>query len=68
MSLPQRRLVFELKVAIDRADRTGRQQDIDYAIRLASTNVSAMRTKYVRHNIGKARLIWLAGYVAEVNP
>lgn len=60
MTLSQRRLVLELKVSIDRAMRTRKEQDEAFAVRLASTHVKELKKRYVQHNVGMRRLEWLA--------
>jgi hypothetical protein len=61
----------ELRTEIDRARRgqgagAGRIA-LERAIALAQAHPEAMRTKFIRHNVGAARLAWLAAHAAGVS-
>lgn len=57
--ITQRRLLHELRIAIDRAERTYRAQDREYMVRLYQENLPGSSTKYIWHNIGSGRAKFL---------
>lgn len=64
--LSQRRLVYELRVAIDRvrnaqtaSTHTSALKEVE---RLVDQNPSSVQSRFVIHNLGAARRAWLADF------
>jgi hypothetical protein len=59
--LPQRLLAIELRTEVDRARRRPWDSNaLRRALGLAQDNPQGLRSEHVRHNVGVARLAWLA--------
>lgn len=62
--LPQRRLAYELRIAIDRAMRSPQPRHINKLLHLLAANPRGVQSSHVQHNLGVAR----RAYVAQLVP
>jgi hypothetical protein len=65
--LPQRRLAYELRIAIDRAVRSPQPRFIDKVVKLVQENPRGMKSQHVLHNLGVGRREALAQFVPTQN-
>ena len=69
--LSQRRLVFELRIAIDRARNAqtaaAHRSAIEEVDHLLRTNPTSAQSGYVMHNIGASRREWLAERLSHLD-
>lgn len=63
--MSQRRLVEELRIAIDqaRAKAEPPPSAIDRVSELVTHNPKGVRAIHVQHNLGRARRVWLADFL-----
>jgi hypothetical protein len=68
-TISQRRLVIELRLAIDRAraaqEPTAHAEAIQEVMRIAHENPTSINAPFVSHNIGRARREWLTSLVGR---
>ena len=58
-AMSQRRLVYELKIAIDRAIRMPQPRYMEAVLRLVDRDPHAAASTHVRYNLGVARRTWV---------
>jgi hypothetical protein len=67
--LSQRQLSYELRIAIDRARNASTKAQHAAALkevhRLVKENPEGTFSRYVTHNIGNARTLWLTSFVVK---
>lgn len=60
--MPQRRLSYELRIAIDRCMRSDDRRYGDRLRSLLDDNPRGVWSSHVQHNLGGARRAWLAEF------
>lgn len=63
--LPQRKLAYELRIAVDRAMRSPQPRFVRRVRQLVEENPKGMKSRHVTHNLGVARRAYVARLVAS---
>ena len=67
--IPQRRLAYELRIAIDRCIRSpGDARFMDRLVSLVDENPRGVWSTHVQHNLGVTRRSWLVANVRGAPP
>ncbi len=56
---PQRELLYQLRYAIDIAQKTNKVEDREAAVALAQRHPQTIRSTFIAHNLGLGRMRWL---------
>jgi hypothetical protein len=65
--LPQRKLAYELRIAIDRAMRSPQPRFLRKVTQLVEENPRGAGSRHVTHNLGRGRRAYLARLAASQN-
>lgn len=63
--MPQRRLSYELRIAIDRCVRSDDRRYGERLVRLVEANPRGVWSSHVQHNLGVSRRTWLVAFAAR---